>query len=96
MKIEPFIFAFAETLCLPNPAGSNNGRAHAKHGGSVLTGVESDNVPITTNTLLSPARADGITAVSKIIEKPGSYEAVKSRRPQSAAICLARTFQISA
>ena len=78
---EPFIFAFADDFVAAKPSRFKQlVEAHEKYGGSILTCVESDKeADYSKYAFITGEEKDGITAVTKIVEKPGSYEAVKSK-----------------
>jgi UTP--glucose-1-phosphate uridylyltransferase len=78
---EPFIFAFADDFVAAKPSRFRQlVEAHEKHGGSILTCVKSDKESdYSKYAFVTGEEKNGITAVNQIIEKPGSYEAVKSK-----------------
>lgn len=78
---EPFIFAFADDFVAAKPSRFKQlVEAHEKYGGNILTCVESTkDSDYNKYAFIAGNEQDGITAVTKIVEKPGSYQAVKSR-----------------
>lgn len=77
---EPFIFAFADDFVKASPSRFRQlAEAHNEHGGSILTCVKTENESdYSKYAFITGEENDGITAVTKIIEKPGSYDVVKS------------------
>jgi UTP--glucose-1-phosphate uridylyltransferase len=77
---EPFIFAFADDFVAATPSRfSQLVQAHEKHGGSVLTCIHTDEESdYGRYGFVAGTEKDGITAVEKVVEKPGSFEAVGS------------------
>lgn len=77
---EPFIFAFADDFVKASPSRFRQlVDAHEKYGGSILTCIETDKESdYSKYAFVTGEDNDGITAVTKIVEKPGSYDLVKS------------------
>lgn len=77
---EPFIFAFADDFVAAKPSRfSQLVKAHEEHGGSVLTCIQTDNqADYDKYGFVAGTEKDGLTAVEKVVEKPGSFDAVKS------------------
>ena len=77
---EPFIFAFADDFVTATPSRfSQLVKAYEKHGGSVLTCIRTDNEDdYSKYDFVAGTEKDGLTAVEKVVEKPGSFDAVKS------------------
>lgn len=80
---EPFIFAFADDFVVAEPSRFRQLiEAHEQHGGSVLTCVEAEN-PDDYKKYAFVVGKDSqdaeMMAVDKIVEKPGSYDAVQSK-----------------
>ncbi len=78
---EPFIFAFADDFVGAQPSRFKQlVEAHEKNSGSILTCVETDNeADYSKYAFVTGEDRGGIIAVDQIIEKPGNYEAVKSK-----------------
>lgn len=78
---EPFIFAFADDFVKATPTRFQQIiEAHSKYGGNILTCVSTDKPEDYKKYafIVGDQHAEGLTAVEKIVEKPGSYDAVKS------------------
>jgi UTP--glucose-1-phosphate uridylyltransferase len=79
---EPFIFAFADDFVKAEPSRFKQlVDAHNANGGSILTCVKADKDEDYKKYayVVGKEQQDGLTAVEKIIEKPGSYESVGSK-----------------
>ncbi|HYF96631.1 MAG TPA: sugar phosphate nucleotidyltransferase [Patescibacteria group bacterium] len=78
---EPFIFAFADDFVVADPSRFKQLiDAHEKHGGSVLTCVKADAEDDYKKYafVIGDEEKPNLTKVKKIVEKPGSYDVVKS------------------
>jgi UTP--glucose-1-phosphate uridylyltransferase len=80
---EPFIFAFADDFVVAKPSRFQQLiDAHEKNGGSVLTCVTAANEDDYKKYAFVVGKGEqngGLVAVDKIVEKPGSFEAVGSK-----------------
>lgn len=80
---EPFIFAFADDFVVASPSRFKQLiAAYEKHGGNILTCVTAqDDVDYKKYAFVVGERQgdNGIIGVKRIVEKPGSYEAVHSK-----------------
>lgn len=78
---EPFIFAFADDFVAATPSRFKQiVEAYEKHGGNILTCVSTDKPEDYKKYafIVGEQQGEGLTSVEKIVEKPGSYDAVKS------------------
>lgn len=78
----PFIFAFADDFVVASPSRFKQLiEAYDKHGGSILTCVQADQEADYKKYayVVGEEKEEGVIALEKIIEKPGSYDAVKSK-----------------
>ena len=79
---EPFIFAFADDFVRAEPTSRFRQLidAHEKHGGSVLTCVKAVNEDDYKKYafVIGEQEQDNLIALEKIVEKPGSFDAVGS------------------
>lgn len=80
---EPFIFAFADDFVVAKPSRFQQLiAAHEKNGGSILTCVQAsqeEDYKKYAFVVGKGDRQDGLLSVGKIVEKPGSFEAVNSK-----------------
>lgn len=80
---EPFIFAFADDFVVAKPSRFQQLiDAHEKNSGSVLTCVTAANEDDYKKYAFVVGKSEqngGLVAVDKIVEKPGSFEAVGSK-----------------
>ncbi len=80
---EPFIFAFADDFVVAAPSRFQQLiDAHDKNGGNILTCVTAtheDDYKKYAFVVGKDEQKNGLVAVDKIVEKPGSYEAVHSK-----------------
>lgn len=78
---EPFVFAFADDFVKAKPTRFKQlVDVYEQHGGSVLSCVRTDNEADYKKYgfVLGEETEPGLTSMSKIIEKPGSFDAVGS------------------
>lgn len=77
---EPFLFAFADDFVTASPSRFQQLiDVYDKRGGSVLTCVQADKEEdYRKYAYVIGEKEDGIIALQRIIEKPGSYESIKS------------------
>lgn len=80
---EPFIFAFADDFVVAKPSRFQQLiAAHDKNGGSILTCVQAGDEEDYKKYAFVVGKGepqDGLVPVGKIVEKPGSFEAVNSK-----------------